>query len=79
MRTTIRMDDQLLQEAKTFAAKIGLSLTRLMEEGLKLRLKQAPAKGKSKKIKFPVSKGNCIRPGININSNAELYDLMDEE
>ncbi len=43
MQTTLRIDDTLYREAKAEAARTGVSLTRFLEEGLRLRLeKQAP-------------------------------------
>jgi hypothetical protein len=40
MQTTLRIDDHLYREAKAEAARAGLSLTRFLEEGLRLRLEQ---------------------------------------
>ena len=43
MQTTLRIDDLLYREAKAEAARAGVSLTRFLEEGLRLRLeKKAP-------------------------------------
>ncbi len=39
MRTTLDIDDVLLRQAKSFAAKERTSLTRLIEESLSLRLR----------------------------------------
>jgi hypothetical protein len=40
MQTTLRIDDHLYREAKAEAARSGLSLTRFLEEGLRLRLEK---------------------------------------
>ena len=40
MQTTLRIDDRLYREAKAEAARSGLSLTRFLEEGLRLRLEK---------------------------------------
>jgi len=40
MQTTLRIDDRLYREAKAEAARAGLSLTRFLEEGLRLRLEK---------------------------------------
>jgi len=40
MQTTLRIDDRLYREAKAEAARVGVSLTRFLEEGLRLRLEQ---------------------------------------
>lgn len=38
MQTTLRIDDRLYREAKAEAAREGVSLTRFLEEGIRLRL-----------------------------------------
>jgi hypothetical protein len=43
MQTTLRIDDQLYRAAKAEAAREGVTLTRFLEEGLRLRLRQASA------------------------------------
>lgn len=40
MQTTLRIDDRLDREAKAEAARTGVSLTRFLEEGLRLRLER---------------------------------------
>jgi hypothetical protein len=40
MQTTLRIDDHLYREAKAEAARTGVSLTRFLEEGLRLRLEK---------------------------------------
>ncbi len=40
MQTTLRIDDHLYREAKAEAAREGVSLTRFLEEGLRLRLEK---------------------------------------
>ena len=42
MQTTLRLDDQLYREAKAEAAREGVTLTRFLEEGLRLRLQKKP-------------------------------------
>ena len=43
MQTTLRIDDRLYREAKAEAAREGVSLTRFLEEGLRLRLERKSA------------------------------------
>lgn len=42
MQTTLRIDDHLYREAKAEAARAGVSLTRFLEDGLRLRLEKKP-------------------------------------
>jgi hypothetical protein len=48
MQTTLRIDDQLYREAKAEAAREGITLTRFLENALRLKLhkKQRPVPGK---------------------------------
>lgn len=43
MQTTLRIDDHLYREAKAEAAREGISLTRFLEEALRLKLGGKPA------------------------------------
>lgn len=46
MQTTLRIQDPLYREAKAEAARAGMSLTKFIEEGLRMRLeKKAPVGG----------------------------------
>lgn len=42
MQTTLRLDDELYRRAKVEAARQGITLTRLIEEGIRLRLARPP-------------------------------------
>ena len=45
MKTTLDLNDQLLADAKALAAQQRTSLTRLIEEGLQLRLRAVAGSG----------------------------------
>ena len=45
MQTTLRVDERLYREAKAEAARQGKTMTRFIEEALRLRLEQRPAEG----------------------------------
>ena len=57
MKTTLDINDQLLADAKTLAAQQRTSLTRLIEEGLQLRLRAQTAAPPRRKLRLPVLKG----------------------
>ena len=44
MRATVRIDDALYREAKVEAARQGVTATRFIDEGLRLRLQRRPAR-----------------------------------
>ena len=79
MKTTLDIDDRLLMEAKAFAARERKSLTKLIEEGLSLRLRPKQAAAGKGKIDLPVSRhGGGFAPGINPLSNKSIYDAEDD-
>ncbi|MGH7216924.1 MAG: DUF6364 family protein [Nitrospiraceae bacterium] len=58
MRTTLDINDKLLAKAKAVAAQEQTSLTRLIEEGLVLRLRPQIARSDSGRPPLPVYAGN---------------------
>jgi hypothetical protein len=81
MRTTLDIDDSLLSEAKSLAAKEHTSLTRLIEQGLAMRLRVATAKRtKSGPGTLPVyaGQGGLRETVADSRSNRALYDAADD-
>jgi hypothetical protein len=60
MQTTLRIDDNLYRDAKTKAAREGLTLTKFLEEGLRMRLEKHPG-GSSKPHRFRVHRSDEAR------------------
>jgi hypothetical protein len=78
-RTTVRLPAELLRLAKRKAAEEERTLTSLIEEGLRLVLAQSRAKSR-KRVVLPVSKSTGgTFPGIDINDNSALLDLMERD
>ncbi len=78
MRTTVRLDDALLEQAKREAARRGETLTSLIENGIRLELARSKPADRRKRLVLPVSKGgNGVRPGIDIDNSAQLWDILD--
>lgn len=77
MKTTLDLNDALLTEAKTLAAQQRTSLTRLIEEGLQLRLRARHAP--TKPVRLPVYRGKGgLAPGLDGLSNKALLDAADQ-
>jgi hypothetical protein len=53
MQTTLRIDDDLYREAKAEAARQGITLTRFLEDGLRLRLQKGRQAGSTAPYRFP--------------------------
>lgn len=80
MKTTLDINDTLLANAKALAAQQQTSLTRLIEEGLQLRLRSSQAATKPGKKKIPVFKGRGgIVSGLNPCSNKAMLDAADDD
>jgi hypothetical protein len=78
MRTTVRLDENLLRQAKREASERGDTLTSLIEQGLRLVLARPQVRHRRKRVKLPVSReGGGVAPGINLNSSAALLDRME--
>ncbi|HEX3245817.1 MAG TPA: DUF2191 domain-containing protein [Chloroflexota bacterium] len=82
MRTTLDLNDQLLARAKARAVEEHTTLTRLIEQGLILRLREpeSVASIDSLELPPPISGTGGLRPEVtNPASYAALLDLMDED
>ncbi len=81
MRTTLDLNDALLARAKAEAARQRTTLTRLIEEGLALRLEAGIAEPESREpFKLRVFRGGTnLRPDIDPSSNSALLAAADEE
>jgi len=79
MRTTVRLDDALLQQARRAASARGQTLTSLIEQGLRLALARSSPAVQRPEVRLPVCKaGGGTLPGVDINSNSALLDLLDQ-
>lgn len=79
MKTTLNLHDALIFEAKRFAAEQSTTLTRLIEDGLRLRLAQVKQPmNKPKKIKMMVlpSSGGLAQ-GLDGTSNRALLEAAE--
>lgn len=78
MRTTVRLNENLLREAKLAAAESGRTLTALIEEALREKLEHRARHAGKERITLPVDhSGGGILPGVDLNNSAALLDLME--
>lgn len=77
MRTTIRLDDQLLEKAKQYALAHGTTFTAIAEDALREKLMARPSTKKQPKTKLKTVNGNGVNPGIDLDDSASLLDAMD--
>ena len=80
MKTTLDLNDQLLANAKVFAAQQRTSLTRLIEEGLQLRLRASAARQPKGRVRLPVFEGRGgLVAGVDPHANKALLDALDDD
>ena len=79
MRTTIRMNDDLLRQAKEHAARTGITLTRLIEDAVRQLLVGSPTRRvRERTRRLPTFRGHGLQPGVDLDHTANLLDLMDD-
>ena len=79
MRTTVRLDDELLARAKRLAAEEGRTLTSLIEDGLREQLARH-MNGRRRPVELPTFRGTGLAPGVteeDLMSNSRMLDILD--
>lgn len=80
MKTTLDLNDSLIAQAKALAAQRRTTLTRLIEEGLQLRLGAQPSARSTARRRLPVFKGRGgLLRGVDPRSNKSMLDAADTE
>jgi hypothetical protein len=78
MRTTVTINDDLLAQAKRAAIDRGTTLGEVLEDALRLSF-EAARQAADHPIRLTTGGRGGLQPGVDINSNAALLDLMDED
>ena len=77
MRTTVRLPDTLMRQAKRTAQERGQTLAALIESGVRheVSIKNRP---RAKKVELPVFRGGSgLMPGVDLNNSRALLDIME--
>jgi hypothetical protein len=77
VRTTIRLDEQLLREAKALAARTGRTLTQVIQDALQQSLAQGTDPASGEPLRLPTFQGRGVRPGVDLDDSAGLLDVME--
>ncbi len=77
MRTTIRLDDDLMLAAKQHGVATQRTLTRLIHDALLALLERERGRMSPRKVRLPVFRGDGVFEGIDINNSAALVDRME--
>lgn len=77
MRTTIRIDDDLLKRTKLHAARTQRTVGQVVEDALRAAL-AAREQPPQVVARLPSYGGSGVLPGVDLSSAAGLRDVMDE-
>lgn len=78
MRTTVRLDEGLLTKAKQEARRQGVTLTSLIERGLRLAMAGARQRTGVVKVKLTVSTATGgLLPGVDLDDSKSIWDRLD--
>jgi hypothetical protein len=78
MRTTVRLDDGLLREAKAEASRQGKTVTALIERGLRLVLANSRGRRRRARVTLPVSRATGgTRAGVDLDDSSAVLDRLD--
>ena len=78
MRTTIDIDDAVFRELKRIAADEGSTFRSVVLDALRAELaRRKSSANRGRPDKIPTFKGRGVQPGVNLDRNADLLDLMD--
>lgn len=79
-RTTVRLPEELMRQAKQLAAAQGRTLTSLIEDGLRFVVSESHRRAKAKRVMPRVSKATGgPAPGVDYTSFSALEELDDRE
>ena len=78
VRTTVRLDDALLREAKRYAAEQGTTLTAMLDQALREILARQERRPQEGRTPLPTFKGRGLQPGVDLDDSASLLDLMND-
>jgi predicted transcriptional regulator len=76
MRTTIRIDEELLREAKQLAARSRKSLNGVSEDALREALARRRLASIREPVRLITAGGNGLRPGVDRDDSASVLDVM---
>jgi hypothetical protein len=77
IRTTVRLPDELMKQAKRRAAALDTTLTAMIEEGLRIVLSVAARKpGKGRLPRVSSAKGKVL---VDLSDTSALLDKLDKD
>ena len=78
MRTTVRLDEALMERARQEASRRGITLTSLIEQGLRLALRRPLKRPQQAAVSLPeCHAGGGVLPGVDLSDSASLLERME--
>jgi hypothetical protein len=77
MRTTIRLDDDLLAEARELAAESRKNLSTFIEDALRAAIARARESSEQGPVDLPIFGEGGLQPGVDLDDSIALTDLAD--
>jgi hypothetical protein len=80
MKTTLILDDEVHRQAKQASARLGIPLTKFVEEAIRLKINTESAQlaAAVPRLQLCKQKGG-LRSGIELDDSAELLERMEEQ
>jgi hypothetical protein len=79
MRTTIRLDDDLMTQIKLVAARTNRTLTAVIEDALRQMLAAQDVLAQEEAVRLPTFTGHGLLPGVDLDDSAALLSLMERD
>ena len=77
VRTTINLDDSLMNDLKRLAAESGCTLTSVINDALRESLFRRRS-ARRNHVELPVFHGTGLQPGVNITDLALMLEVMEK-
>lgn len=78
MRTTVNIDDDLLEQARALALKSRRTLGDVVDDALRVLMTQS-TKAEHTAVELPTFGGSGLRPGVDLEDREALAELLDED
>ena len=77
MRTTITIDDGLLDDVRRRAVERGTTVSRVIEDSVRESLARATSPEPDRPFRLTTFRGDGLQPGVDLDDNTALLELMD--
>lgn len=77
MRTTVDLDERLLTQVKTVAARSGRTMSAVIEDAVRVSVARQVDVDRRPPPALPTISGGGLQPGVDLDDNSALLDLME--